>query len=43
MFLSQAKHTRISYKVLNEVNQMIERVCLEYCYYYIENGNVHDP
>ena len=33
-------NTRISHKLLNEVNKMIERVCLENDYYYIGNGNV---
>ena len=35
-------NTRISHKLLNEVNEMIERVCLENGYYYIENGNVYE-
>ena len=35
-------NTRISQKLLNEVNKMIERVCLENGYYYIENGNVYE-
>ena len=28
-------NTSISHKLLNEVNEMIERVCLENGYYYI--------
>ena len=32
--------TRISHKLLNEVNKMIERICLENGYYYIDNGNI---
>ena len=35
-------NTRISHKLLNEVNEMIERVCLENGYHYIENGNVYE-
>ena len=35
-------NTRISHKLLNEVNEMIERVCLENSYHYIENGNVYE-
>ena len=31
---------RISHKLLSEVNKMIERVCLENGYYYINNGNI---
>ena len=34
--------TRISHRLLNEVNEMIERVCLENGYYYTENGNVYE-
>ena len=34
-------NTRIYHRLLNEVNEMIERVCLENGYYYIENGNVY--
>ena len=34
--------TRISHKLLNEVNEMIERVCLENGYYYIKSGNVYE-
>ena len=30
---------RISHQLLSEVNEMIERVCLQNGYYYIENGN----
>ena len=33
-------HSRISHQLLSEVNEMIERVCLQNGYYYIENGNV---
>ena len=32
-------HNRISHQLLSEVNEMIERVCLQNGYYYIENGN----
>ena len=32
-------HSRISHQLLSEVNEMIERVCLQNGYYYIENGN----
>ena len=35
-------NTRISHKLLNEVNEMIERFCLENDYYYIENGNAFE-
>ena len=28
--------------LLNEVNEMIERACLENGYYYIENGKVYE-
>ena len=35
-------NTRVSRKLLNEVNEMIERVCLEDGYHYIENGNVYE-
>ena len=35
-------NTRISHKLLNEVNEMTERVCLENGFYYIENGNVYE-
>ena len=35
-------NTRISHKLLNEVNEMIERFCLENDYYYIENENVYE-
>ena len=34
-------NTRISHSLLKKVNEMIESVCLENGYYYIENGNVH--
>ena len=33
-------NNRISHKLLNEVNEMVERVCLENGYYYSENGTV---
>ena len=33
-------NNRISHKLLSEVNEMIERVCLENGYHYIDNGNV---
>ena len=33
-------NTRTSHKLLNEVNEMIERVYLENGYYYIDNENV---
>ena len=33
-------NTRMSHTLLNQVNKMIERVCLENGYYYINNGNV---
>ena len=44
MFLSQVLSfdTKISHKLLHEVNKMIERVCLENGYHYIENGNVYE-
>ena len=32
-------NTRMSHTLLNQVNKMIERVCLENGYYYINNGN----
>ena len=35
-------NTRISHKLLNEVNEMIVRVCLENSYHYIENGDVYE-
>ena len=35
-------NTRISHKLLNEVNKMIERIYLENGYHYIENGNVYE-
>ena len=35
-------NTRISHKLLNEVNEMIVRVCLENGYHYIENGDVYE-
>ena len=35
-------NNRISHKLLSEVNEMIERVCLENGYYNIENGNVSE-
>ena len=35
-------NTRISHKLLNEVNETIERVCLENGYHYIENGNIYE-
>ena len=34
-------NTRISHRLLNKVNEMIERVSLENGYCYIENGNVY--
>ena len=34
--------TRISHKLLKELNEMIEKVCLQNGYYYIENGNVYE-
>ena len=37
---SLAFNNRISYKLLSEVNELIEEVCLENGYYYIENRNV---
>ena len=35
-------NTRLSLKLLNEVNEMIEWVCLENGYHYIENENVYE-
>ena len=35
-------NTRIYQKLLNEVNEMIEKVCLENGYHYIENRNVDE-
>ena len=32
-------YNRISHTLLSEVNEMIDRVCLKYGYYYAENGN----
>ena len=43
VFISSSTfNTRISQKLLNEVNEMIERVCLENGYHYIKNGNVYE-
>ena len=43
VFISSIKfNTRISRKLLNEVNEMTERVCLENGYNYIKNGNVNE-
>ena len=44
MFLSQVTtfNTRVPQKLLNEVNEMIEKVCIVNSYYYIENGNGND-
>ena len=33
-------NTGMSHTLLNQVNKMIERVCLENGYYYINNGNI---
>ena len=42
VFISSSTfNTRISQKLLNEVNEMIERVYLENGYHYIENGNAY--
>ena len=35
-------NSRIFHRLLNEATEMIERVCLENGYYYIENGNVYE-
>ena len=35
-------NTRIYGKLLNEINEMIEPVCLKNGYHYIENGNVYE-
>ena len=35
-------NARISHKLLNEVNEIIESVWLENGYYYIKNGNVYE-
>ena len=40
--LSLTFNTRISHKLLSEVNDMIKTVCLENGHYYIENGNVYE-
>ena len=43
VFLSSLTfNTRISQKLLNEVNKMIEKICLENGYHYIENGIVYE-
>ena len=35
-------NTRISHKFLNEVNELIESICLENGYHYTENGNAYE-
>ena len=35
-------NTRTCPKLLNEVNEMIEKVCLENGYHFIEDGNVYE-
>ena len=41
-FSSLTFNTRISHKLLSKVNEMINRVCLENGYFYVENGNVYE-
>ena len=41
-FSSLTFNTRISHKLLSKVNEMIDRVCLENGYFYVENGNVYE-